>query len=41
MYSTERRKYPHPRSPEVLEAYAKVITYSRYLLAESFMIQII
>ena len=40
MYSTERRKYPHPRSPEVLEAYAKVRgSESGYLFAESFMIQ--
>ncbi len=40
MYSTEKRIYPHPRSPEALEAYAKVRgSESGYKYAESFIIQ--
>ena len=38
-YSTEKRAYPHPRSPESLEAYAKVRgvnSYNQY--AEAFLI---
>ena len=40
MYSTEKKTYPHPRSPEALEAYAKVRgSESGYKYAESFIIQ--
>ena len=38
-YSTEKRVYPHPRSPESLDAYAKVRgvnSYNKY--AEAFLI---
>ena len=38
-YSSEKRKYPHPRSPQSLEAYAKVRgvnSFNNY--AEAFMI---
>jgi|688.fasta_scaffold356167_2 LmbE family N-acetylglucosaminyl deacetylase len=39
-YSTEKRKYPHPRSPESLRAYAIVRGVNSYnKLAEAFCVQ--